>query len=376
MKPLHLVPIVACLLLVALSFHQVYYVASPFYEEPPEFYLGIDAAYNDLPKIKELVTELKDYTNLFIIGCYGITYDENKLDQTCQYLYDQEMHFIIYSERQPQARWIESAKNRWGTRFLGFYAFDERGGKQLDQVHPVLRTAVNITDASNTFVEKVNEDLDRFTFAYPDSVQPTLFTSDYALYWFDYKAGYDVLLAQFGWNLSRQLNVALCRGAATIQNKNWGIIVTWTYNHVPHIGSGEELYNDLVLAYDNGAKYITIFDSNEMYTESILKDEHLEAIKQFWNYTQKNPHSLETQEGRVAFVLPKDYAYGFRGPKDKIWGIWEADDFSYELSATFGALLEQYDTKLDVIYDDGLDDSNTFVYDKLIFWNGTESTIR
>jgi len=31
----------------------------------------------------------------------------------------------------------------------------------------------------------------------------TAFTSDYALYWFDYLAGYDVLFAQFGWNFAR-----------------------------------------------------------------------------------------------------------------------------------------------------------------------------
>lgn len=371
MKPHHLVPIIACLLLVGISFHQVYFVSSPFNETPPDFYLGIDVAYNDIPKIKELVSELKGYTNLFIIGCTGITYDEDRLDETCQYLYDQEMNFIIYSENYLQTRWIESAKNRWGSRFLGFYAFDEPGGKQLDQVRLIVETAENITDASNTFVEKINKGINWFTQTYTNSVQPTLFTSDYALYWFDYEAGYDVLLAQFGWNLSRQLNVSLCRGAATIQNKDWGVIVTWTYNHVPYIGSGEELYNDLVLAYDNGAKYLSIFDSNKMYTETILQEEHLEAIKQFWNYAQQNPRSLKTNEGRVAFVLPKDYAYGFRGPKDKIWGIWEADDFSYELSATFGALLEQYDTKLDVIYDEGLNDNNTLVYDKLIFWNGT-----
>ena len=374
MKPQYLVPIVACLLLVGVSFHQVYFTASPLNETAPDFYVGIDVANNDIPKIKELVSELKNYTNLFIIGCTGITYKEDRLDETCQYLYDQEINFVIYSERSPQARWIESAKNRWGSRFLGFYAFDEPGGKQLDQVRPVFRTAENITDASNKFVEGVNKGITWFSQSFTNSVQPTLFTSDYALYWFDYEGGYDVLLAQFGWNLSRQLNIALCRGAATIHDKDWGMIVTWTYNHLPHIGSGEELYNDLVLAYDNGAKYLTVFDSNEWYTETILQQEHLEAIKQFWNYTQQNPRSLETTEGRVAFVLPKDYAYGFRGPKDKIWGIWEADDFSFELSSKFGALLEQYDTKLDVIYDKGLTDKNTLVYDKLIFWNGTERT--
>jgi hypothetical protein len=141
-----------------------------------------------------------------------------------------------------------------------------------------------------------------------------------------------MLLAQFGWNYSRQLNVALCRGAATMQNKDWGVIITWTYTEPPYIKSGEELYKDLILAYENGAKYIVVSDWTENYTQGILKEEHLNALKQFWRYVQDNPRESEPISDRVAYVLPKDYAYGFRGPNDKIWGLWEADALSYELS--------------------------------------------
>ena len=56
-------------------------------------------------------------------------------------------------------------------------------------------------------------------FAYP--TQYPLFASDYAFYWYDYQVGYDTIFAEFGSNYSQQLNVALCRGAATVQNKTW-----------------------------------------------------------------------------------------------------------------------------------------------------------
>jgi hypothetical protein len=198
-----------------------------------------------------------------------------------------------------------------------------------------------------------------------------LFTSDYALYWFDYKGGYEVVFAEFGWNYSRHLNVALSRGAATVQNKDWGVMITWTYTEPPYIESGDELYDDMILAYENGAKYIVIFDTNKDFTHGILKEEHLEALKQFWQYTQNNPRNNTAINDRVAYVLPKGYGYGFRGPNDKIWGLWEADNFSFEISTRLGCLLEQYRTKMDIIYDDGLNSSNTNTYDKLIFWNGT-----
>jgi hypothetical protein len=148
-------------------------------------------------------------------------------------------------------------------------------------------------------------------------------------------------------------------------------MITWTYNHPPYIESGEELYEDLILAYNNGAKYILVFDSNKNYTEGILEEEHLEALKQFWNYAKNNPRTNEASSEKVAYVLPKDYAYGFRGPNDKIWRLWEADSLSYEISANLGNLLEQYGAKLDIIYDDGLELNNIYGYSKLVFWNGT-----
>jgi len=163
--------------------------------------------------------------------------------------------------------------------------------------------------------------------------------------------------------------IALCRGAATVQNREWGVIIVWTYNNPPYIESGEKLYDDLVLAYENGAKYILVFDSNEEYTQGILKKEHLDALKQFWQYVKENPRSIIPASERVAYVLPEDFAYGFRGPNDKIWGLWEADEFSFEISTDLGSLLKEYDTNLDIIYDDGIEIDKT--YGKYIFWNGT-----
>ena len=54
----------------------------------PEFFVGIDVAYDKLDEIKELIDEVSPYTNLFIIGSTGISYNETKLNETCQYLYE------------------------------------------------------------------------------------------------------------------------------------------------------------------------------------------------------------------------------------------------------------------------------------------------
>jgi hypothetical protein len=372
MKPKYLVALFVSLLIVPVFLYYGFLVNDLAKQESLDLFVGIDVAYENLTEIKTLIDEVSSYTNLFVIGCTGITNNATRLNETCQYIYDKGLSFIIYRERAPQTELLEDAKNRWGNSCLGFYAFDEPGGWHLDQQkYRLFENADNYTDATNQFVNGTNRVLKRFTRNFTDLTSFPLFTSDYALYWFDYKAGYDVLLAQFGWNYSRQLNVALCRGAATMQNKDWGVIITWTYTEPPYIESGEELYKDLILAYENGAKYIAVSDWNENYTQGILKEEHLSALKQFWRYVHDNPRKSDPISDRVAYVLPKDYAYGFRGPNDKIWGLWEADAFSYELSENLSSLMKEYGNKLDIIYDDGLEPNNAYGYSKLVFWNGT-----
>ena len=76
---------------------------------------------------------------------------------------------------------------------------------------------------------------------------------------------------------------------------------------------------------------------------------------------------------RVAYILPKDYGYGFRGADDRIWGLWELDNFSSQIWNDVNSLVNQYHTGIDIIYEDALR-NNTLEYSKLIFWNGTTLT--
>ena len=340
-----------------------------------DLFVGIDAAYEDMDEVKKLVDDVSSYTNVFVLGCTGITHNFTSLDEMCQYIYDKDMYFIIYKENFTNTDWLEEAQAKWGDKFLGFYAYDELGGWQVDLYDlRGVEEADNYTDAANQFESNINRTLDLYTQSYTNSTKYPLFTSDYALYWFDYKGGYDTIFAEFGWNYSRQLNIALCRGAATMQGKDWGTIITWTYTEPPYLESSEELFNDLLLAYENGAKYIIVFNSNENYTHGVLEPDQLQALRVFWHYVQNNPRTSFPASDRVAYVLPKDYAYGFRGPNDKIWGFWEADAFSDQICQTLGSLIEEYGVRLDVIYDEGLESNSTCGYSQLIFWNGTSVT--
>ncbi len=380
MKQRFLMIFLITLLILSVFIGHSFLAVDPSQEEIQEFFVGVDVAYDNLDEIKELIDEVSSYTNLFVIGSTGISYNETKLNEACQYLYDRDIYFIIYthSRRTSGLQLIVDIQNKYENHFLGVYFDDEQGGKQIDIFDYRWVNegeANNSSDAANHFVDDLYWWLEGRSYRNETvfyDIAPSdfhLFTSDYTYYWYDYKAGYDVLFAQFGWNYSRQLNVALCRGAATAQNKDWGVIVAWTYNDWPYIGTGNELFEDMKLAYDNGAKYVLIFDSDENYTQGILREEHFEALKQFWEYTQDNPRTSKINNDRIAYVLPKDYGYGFRGPNDKIWGLWEADELSLEISYHLGYFLEEHGTNLDIIYDDEIEFDSS--YSKYIFWNGT-----
>jgi hypothetical protein len=372
--------VVISLFLIFLIIFQISYsLRQPAKGNSPDVFVGVDAAYGGVNDVKSLVNEVKAYTNVIIVGSTEITMNLTQLQDVSQYIIDNGLYLVIFTHFEmgsSVAQWINNASRNWGAKFLGVYAYDELGGRQLDldKNYTQVAQASNYSDASAQFVSGLNKGLTHFMQYYMMTSNQNLLTSDYALYWFDYKAGYNTVLSEFIWNYSKQLSISLNRGAATVQNRNWGVIIDWTYNETPYIESGPELYNDMVLAYQNGAKYITIFDYPKNSTYGILQEEHLQAIQQFWQYTKNNPQPSAVVGDRVAYVLPKDYAYGFRGPNDDIWGLWSADNLTYRIGSDVGNALEKYGGKLDVIYDDGLNAANTAIYGQLTFWNGTISS--
>lgn len=201
----------------------------------------------------------------------------------------------------------------------------------------------------------------------------TAFTSDYALYWFDYKAGYDVVLAHFGWNHTLAQDIALVRGAAEMQNKKWGAIITWRYNHPPYLDSGEAIYNQMRTAYETGAEYVVIFNYAEDMEGpyGIMQEEHFLALERFWNEVVQSPEVEQgSVEAEAVLVLPENYGWGMRNPEDKIWGIWGPDEKSQQIWELSRNLLEQYSLGLDIVYEDPMSPV-AGKYPQIYYWNHT-----
>jgi hypothetical protein len=369
-------------------------------ETAPNLYFGVAVAFESLEETLRIVDEVSSYTNLFVIGCYGPliqgntsypVYNETRLNYISAHVYEKGLSFIVYSDDPgfPSVEWLDTARADFGDKFLGIYYYDEPGGKQLDQAkYPAFYYAKNFSDAANRYVNTVNWWLRSGPYSIGrnlgDRTEIQLFTSDYGLYWFDYQAGYDTVFAEYGWNsgwedYSRQLNAALVRGAATAMKKDWGIMITWAYQQPPYMEPGPDLYEDMMSAYQNGAKYIIVFDSNEDWTANVLQQDHFDAMKQFWQYAQTNPRIAIPLSTRSVYVLPENYGDGFRGPDDTIWGLWRADfnvaegsqNFTNSIRRSVATLLQIFGPKLDIVYPNADQTVESIGYENVFYWNDT-----
>jgi hypothetical protein len=351
--------------------------------DEPDMFFGIDIGYGSYDDTIKNIDAVSDYVNLVILGSLDVTTNKENLTKICDYLYEKGIYFIIYvgfakeeylPPRGPDQQFFNRTSGRWGDKFLGVYLFDEVGGKQIDMNHPVVSNARSHTEAAEIFVTNLIGDL-AINFIWYEPPRPKLFVSDYALYWYDYLSCYDVVFTEFVGNQSRQQAVALARGAAKTQNREWGTMITWKYDQTPFMEDANELYDDMVLAYQNGAKYIVVFNSPDNQTASTeygtLTPEHFAAMRQFWDYAKNNPRNTPFS-ANTAYVLPKDYGYGFRGPDDKIWGLWEADELAPIVWNDTNSLIAQYGLNLDIVYETLIYEKTVNLpYDKLIYWNGT-----
>ena len=361
------------------------------------FHVGVSFCGNTTAQAKLLIDRVKNFTNLLVIQSGPVSVNETALNEIVDYATASGLDVIAYfGYFNPlyswQVPWLDYAKKQWGSRFLGVYLHDEPAGQVIDYNWTGYLTQLKISDVQAYYSHVPGIDLelngslpiDNADAGYHFNVHVendlglnqlesrsiTSFTSDYALYWFDYLGGYDTIFAEFGSNASISQTVALARGAARMQNKNWGTIITWTYDQPPYIVNGSELYNELMTAYMAGAQYVAIFDYPQIDDNpyGILTDEHFTALEKFWNNIQTLTPNNQAQ---AALVLPHDYGWGMRYPQDTLWGLWKPDATTAQIWGVSRKLEAQYGLGLDIVYDDPMFPVQGKGYKQIYYWNQT-----
>jgi hypothetical protein len=367
-------------------------------------YLGVSFCGNTTQEAKLLIDKVKGYTNLFVLQSGPISLNMTLTTEICDYAASQGLNIIVYfgwfnPDYPWQYYWVQNAPQRYGDKFLGVYYYDEPGGIQLDydweghftnmskrlqetpganntRFYQFLEDSINgylngtIRDydvEAQTYIEYMKRDHD---LGLLKNSSIYTFVADYALYWWDYLGGYDCVLVELGNNASITQEIDLAKGAAHMQNKEWGAIVTWKYNEAPYLDTGEEIYTQMSMAYEAGAKYLIIFDypSIEGNPYGVLTEDHFEALQKLWQDIN-SPSKTQTVKAEAVLVLPKNYGWGMRWVDDRIW-LWGPDEKCPQIWDISRKLLEQYGTKLDIVYEDpqypveGL-------YQTVYYWNQT-----
>jgi hypothetical protein len=349
-------------------------------EMQDEFYFGVSFGQERAEEALPLIDKVKDYTNVFFINSWNVTANQTALNLVCDYAAKANLKFIVYFDFISRIafpwhqQWLDNAKQRWGDKFLGVHLRDEPGGKQIEN-NDLFTNASDYAEAANRFVNAIasyNSTLDA------KSKGIKLFTSDFALYWWDYLAGYDTVFAELGWNISTNRQIALCRGAANTQGKDWGAIITWKTDNPPYLGSGQEIYQDMTAAYRAGAKYVIVFNYPK-YPETnpygILSDEYFAAMQRFWQYVHVYSRAAYgVAEANTVLVLPKDYGWGMRRSpyiiQDMIWGLWQEDEKAPLILHNVNWLEERSNLQFDIIYEDSRFNYRD-KYSTVYFWNST-----
>ncbi len=357
------------------------------------FYVGVSFCGNTTAEAKLLIDKVQGYTNLFVLQSWPVSRNETAVYEVCDYAVAHGLSIIVnLGTRTDRVTWEwqfqvwKNGEARWGDKFLGAYYDDEPGGAQIDYDWNGFlseRVAYTVPKDSDQWGREVylkwlewktngtqpadyNAETQVFLnyFNHNESAFQELkrngiktFISDYALHWFDYLGGYDVVLAQFGFNNSYVQAIQQVRGAANMQGKEWGAIITWMYMQEPYLASGEEIYQQMMTAYQAGAKYVVIFDYPQIDGNpyGVLTEEHFDALERFSNdvmATSKMRLLTDNSQADAVLVLPSNYGFGLRRADDRIWGYWGPDQKTVQVWTASQNLLLQYGVHLDIVFDD------------------------
>ena len=227
----------------------------------------------------------------------------------------------------------------------GMADFTYKSYQELNSTRPFS----SLADTAQRFIQGDQTNID-----FLKTHQAKVFTSDYSLMWFDYLSGYDVVLGQLGWNQSVTEQIAFLRGAATLQDKDWGVVITWKYQQPPYLDNASAILSQMTTSYECGAKYIVLFDyyPNNQSAYGTLTNQDFQSLQSFWNSAVNHKITQGSIKADSVLVLPANYGWGARWATDHIWGIFQPNNATIQYWNLMQTVLQEHSLRTDIVYAD------------------------
>ena len=227
----------------------------------------------------------------------------------------------------------------------GMADFTYKSYQELNSTRPFS----SLADTAQRFIQGDQTNID-----FLKTHQAKVFTSDYSLMWFDYLSGYDVVLGQLGWNQSVTEQIAFLRGAATLQDKDWGVVITWKYQQPPYLDNASAILSQMTTSYECGAKYIGLFDyyPNNQSAYGTLTNQDFQSLQSFWNSAVNHKITHGSIKADSVLVLPANYGWGARWATDHIWGIFQPNNATIQYWNLMQTVLQEHSLRTDIVYAD------------------------
>jgi hypothetical protein len=130
---------------------------------------------------------VRRYTNLFVVNFWDVSTNKTALNEICEYAVNAKMYFIVFFDFTSHSyypwhlTWLDMAKERWGSKFLGIYLYDEPSGRQIEKGlwdgEEILENVPDYSDTANWFATSISSSR---SMQYLKNRSIPAFTSDYA----------------------------------------------------------------------------------------------------------------------------------------------------------------------------------------------------
>ena len=144
----------------------------------------------------------------------------------------------------------------------------------------------------------------------------------------------------------------------------------------PYLENGTAMLQDMLTAYQAGAKYIVVFNYPTYPEANPVRNPDAGSIRRHGrilesNTLQPKKHVWNRKCTSGSCSAKRLWLGHEKSATDLIWGIWNSDGLSPIIWNSMNQLLKTYGSRLDIIYND-TEFNFTEKYSKIYYWNGTE----